>query len=48
MPADATTFYLAFTAVFAGLGLYLIRIDRQAREMEQRVLALEAAAEGPS
>ncbi len=42
MPADATTFYLAFTAVFAGLGFFLLRLDRNLRAMEQRVEALEA------
>lgn len=44
MPADATTFLLAFLAVFGGLGLYLWRLDRAARRLERRVAALEGPA----
>jgi len=42
MPADTTTFYLAFTTVFGGLAVYLWWIDRQARRLEERLAVLEA------
>ncbi|MGB0652674.1 MAG: CcmD family protein [Thermoplasmatota archaeon] len=44
MPADATTFFVAFTAVFAGLGLYLWRLNTVAARLERRIDALEAAS----
>ncbi len=43
MPADTTTFYLAFTAVFAGIGLYLLRVDRGLQQIEQRLEDLEGS-----
>jgi CcmD family protein len=40
---DATTFFLAFLAVFGGLAAYLWHLDRQARRLEARLAVLEAA-----
>ncbi len=40
---DATTFFLAFLAVFGGLAAYLWHLDRSARRLEARLAALEAA-----
>ncbi len=42
MPADATTFTLAFLSVFAVLAYLLVRMERTARRLEERVAALEA------
>lgn len=50
MPADATTFYLAFTTVFGGLAAYLWWIDRRAARLEEQLRLLETARgknEGP-
>ena len=44
MVSDATTFFLSFLAVFAGLGAYLWHLDRKARRLEARLATLEAAA----
>lgn len=47
---DATTFFLAFLAVFGGLAAYLWHLDRSARRLEERLAALEAVtakAKGP-
>ena len=40
---DATTFFLAFLAVFGGLAAYLWHLDRVARRLEQRLATLESA-----
>jgi CcmD family protein len=40
---DSTTFFLAFTAVFALLGLSLLRLERRAKALEARLRTLEAA-----
>jgi CcmD family protein len=47
MPADATTFLLAFLAVFGGLAAYLWHLDRAARRLEARLATLEAATAKP-
>jgi CcmD family protein len=44
MPADATTFFLSFLAVFGGLAGYLWHLDRTARRLEARLATLEATA----
>jgi CcmD family protein len=44
MVSDATTFFLSFLAVFAGLAAYLWHLDRVARRLEARLATLEAAA----
>ena len=44
---DATTFFLAFLAVFGGLAAYLWHLDRAARRLEQRLATLEAATAKP-
>ena len=43
MATDATTFFLSFLAVFAGLAAYLWHLDRAARRLEARLATLEAA-----
>ncbi|MFO1532479.1 MAG: hypothetical protein ABR562_02080 [Thermoplasmatota archaeon] len=43
MTADATTAFLAFAALFAGLGLYLYRLHSTARRIEARLASLESA-----
>ena len=40
---DATTFFLAFLAVFGGLAAYLWHLDRAARRLERRLATLESA-----
>ena len=40
---DATTFFLAFLAVFGGLAAYLWHLDRAARRLEHRLATLESA-----
>jgi len=47
MPADETTFFLSFLAVFAGLAAYLWHLDRTARRLEARLATLEAATAKP-
>lgn len=42
MPADATTFYLAFSALFLGLGLFLFRLERMLRRIEERLAVVES------
>lgn len=44
---DATTFFLAFLAVFAGLAAYLWHLDRAARRLEARLVTLESATAKP-
>ena len=44
MPSDELTFFLAFLAVFAGLALYLWRLEQAARALEKRLAALESGA----
>lgn len=39
---DATTFFLAFAAVFAGIAAVLLHLERRARALEDRLAALEA------
>lgn len=41
---DATTFFLAFTAVFAGIAALLWHLERRATFLEARLATLEAAA----
>jgi len=43
MLSDATTFFLAFLAIFGGLAAYLWHLDRAARRLEERLATLEAA-----
>lgn len=43
MVSDATTFFLAFLAVFGGLGAYLVWLQRRAKQLGDRLAALEAA-----
>lgn len=43
---DATSFFLAFTAVFALLAASLVRLELRARRIEERLATLEAAAKG--
>lgn len=40
---DATTFFLAFAAVFGGIAALLLHLERRAKALEERVHALEAA-----
>lgn len=42
MTSDTTTFFIAFTAVFAGIAWLLWRIERHASQLEGRIEALEA------
>jgi CcmD family protein len=46
MPTDATTFTLAFVAIFAGITLYLVWLDRHLRRLEARLAAVEAREPG--
>lgn len=41
MPSDATTFFAAFAAVFAGLAAYLWHLERRAHRLEERLASLE-------
>jgi CcmD family protein len=43
MLSDAATFFLAFLAIFGGLGFYLWHLDRAARRLEARLATLESA-----
>jgi CcmD family protein len=40
---DATSFFLAFTAIFALLAASLVRLELRARRIEERLETLEAA-----
>lgn len=40
---DATTFFLAFLAVFGGLAALLGHLERRAKALEARLTTLEAA-----
>ena len=44
---DATTFFLAFAAVFGGLAAVLLHLERRAKALEDRLAALEAATARP-
>lgn len=44
MISDTLTFFLAFAALFAGIGAYLWILDGRARILEDRVAALELDA----
>ena len=44
MPADTTTFLLAFLALFGLLGAYLIHLERRAKTLEERLRSLEEAS----
>ncbi|HUR26201.1 MAG TPA: CcmD family protein [Candidatus Thermoplasmatota archaeon] len=44
---DATTFFLAFLAVFGGLAAYLWHLDRAARRLEARLVTLESVTAKP-
>lgn len=39
---DATTAFLAFAALFAGIAAYLVRLDLAARRLEARLARLES------
>jgi hypothetical protein len=41
LPTDLQTFALAFTAVWAGLALYLLRLHALARRLDMRLARLE-------
>ena len=45
---DATTFLLAFLAVFGGIAALLWHLERRAQRLEARLLALETAATATS
>ena len=40
---DATTAFLAFAALFAGIAVYLVRLELAARRLEARLATLESA-----
>lgn len=40
---DATTFFLSFATVFAGIALLLLHLERRAKALERRLATLEAA-----
>ncbi len=42
MISDATTFFLAFAALFIALGIYLWLLDGRTRMLEDRVAGMEA------
>jgi CcmD family protein len=44
---DATTFFLAFAAVFAGIAYYLVWLERKAKALEARLRTLSAKANNP-
>lgn len=41
---DATTFFLAFAAVFLGIAGYLAHLEHRAKLLERRLATLEATA----
>lgn len=41
---DATTFFLAFAAVFVGIAAFLAHLEHRAKVLERRLATLEAAA----
>lgn len=43
---DATSFFLAFTAIFALLAASLVRLELRARRIEARLATLEAQRKG--
>ncbi|MEK6975481.1 MAG: CcmD family protein [Candidatus Thermoplasmatota archaeon] len=48
---DATTFFLAFAAVFLGIAALLWHLERRAKALELRLATVEAAtakAKGPA
>lgn len=47
MPADATTFFLGFAAVFGALGWYLWHLERKVDDVCRRVEALAVRAPEP-
>lgn len=44
---DATTFFLAFAAVFAGIATLLWHLERRAKALEARLATLETAVAAP-
>ncbi|HLF17014.1 MAG TPA: hypothetical protein VI796_06265 [Candidatus Thermoplasmatota archaeon] len=47
MPADTTTFLLAFLGAFAVIAGLLLSLDRRARRLEERLRLLEGASTSP-
>lgn len=47
MPTDATTFFLSFLAVFAGIALYAWHLERVGNRLAQRVAVLESLTAKP-
>jgi hypothetical protein len=43
---DATSFFLAFAAVFALLAASLVRLELRGRRIEERLATLEASQKG--
>jgi CcmD family protein len=43
---DATTFFLAFAAVFLGIALLLLHLERRAKALEARLATLESGRPG--
>jgi len=41
LSADTTTFFIGFTIIFGALGLYLWRLDRAGKKLEERIEELE-------
>lgn len=41
---DATTFFLAFAAVFLGIAALLLHLERRAKALEARLATLEAGS----
>lgn len=44
---DATTFLLAFLAVFGGIAAVLLHLERRAKAVEARIASLEASTAKP-
>jgi CcmD family protein len=44
---DATSFFLAFTAIFALLAVSLIRLELRANRLERRLATLESDRKAP-
>ncbi len=44
MPSDYGTFIAAFAAIYGGIALYMLHLERRAKLLEKRLAALEAAA----
>ena len=44
---DATTFFLAFAAVFGGIAALLLHLESRAKALEARLATLEAARRPP-